>query len=201
MSFVKGSVSFVRFAVEGDLPENSLDFIADRIKNYSFEDIDDTIDEFSIGWVSVHNMFDSSFAYASYFAGDYIVLSLRLDERKVSSAILKKMVAKEEERIRLEKELPKLSRSIRVQIKERVRTELMRKALPVPATYDLAWSLSESIVYFFSTNKKAHTILEDYFRECFGLLLRQQIPYTVAEHLIDEQRMSRLEKIGPDIFV
>jgi DNA recombination-dependent growth factor C len=201
MSFTKGSASFVRFSVEGELPENSLDFIADRIKNFSFVDIDDTIDEYSLGWVSIHNMFDSSFAYASYFAGDYIVLSLRLDERKVSPAILKKFVNKEEERVRLEKELPKLGRSLKVQIKERVRTELMRKALPVPSTYDLAWSLSDATLYCFTTNKKAHAVLEDYFRECFGLLLRQQIPYTVAEQLLDENRLLLLEKLGPDVFV
>lgn len=201
MPFLNGSASFVRFAVEGTLPENTLDYLADRVHAFAFQDIDDTYDEYSVGWVSVLNMFDSGFAFASYVAGDYITLTLRIDERKVSPAILKKFVQKEEERVRVEKELPKLSRSMKVQIKERVRTELIRKAFPVPTTYDLCWSLSDSMLYFFTTNKKAHVILEDYFKESFGLLIKQQVPYTTAENLIDDEQQRLLERITPDIFV
>ncbi len=53
MGLLKGSASFVRFTVDGDLPENPLDYIAERIALFSFQDIDDTYDEYSIGWVSV----------------------------------------------------------------------------------------------------------------------------------------------------
>ncbi len=201
MGLLKGTASFVRFSVEGELPENSLDYIADRIISFSFEDIDNTFDEYSIGWVSIHNMFDAGFSFASYVAGDYITLTLRIDERKVSSAILKKFVQKEEERIRQEKQIPKISRAMKVEIKERVKAELTRKAFPVPSVFDLCWSLSSSTVFFFSTNKKIHTVLEDFFKDCFGLMLRQQIPYTTAEQLLPEDKIARLENITPDIFV
>ncbi len=201
MGFLKGSASFVRFSVEGELPENPLDFIADRVVSFCFRDIDDTYDEYSIGWVSILNMFDSQFKFASYAAGDYITLTLRMDERKVSSAILKKVIQKEEERVRLEKELPKLSRPMRVEIKDRVRTELMRKAIPIPTIFELCWSLSDSTLIFFSTNKKAQALLEDYFKESFGLLIKQQIPYITAEHLLDEEQVAALDRISPEIFV
>jgi hypothetical protein len=154
MSFIAGSASFVRFSIEGELPDNPLDFIAERIRAYSFADIDDNFEEYSIGWVSVLNMFDAAFAYASYFNGDYVVLSLRVDERKVSPAILRK------------------------------------------------YTLKESTLYFFSTNKKAHVLLEDFFKDCFGMLLLQQIPYVTAEHLlVEKQRLAQLEHIAPEIFV
>jgi len=201
MGFLKGSASFVRFSVEGELPENPLDFIADRVVSFCFRDIDDTYDEYSIGWVSILNMFDSQFKYASYAAGDYITLTLRMDERKVSSAILKKVIQKEEERVRLEKELPKLSRPMRVEIKDRIRTELMRKAIPIPTVFELCWSLSDSTLIFFSTNKKAQALLEDYFKETFGLLIKQQIPYITAEHLLDDEQVAALARISPEIFV
>lgn len=201
MGFLTGSASFVRFSVEGELPENPLEYIADRIMSFSFEDIDETFDEYSIGWVSVLNMFDAQFEFASYAAGDYIVLTLRIDERKVSPAILKKFVQKEEERVKAEKQIPKLARSLKVEIKERVRTELTRKAYPVPSVYDLCWNLTDSTLYFFTTNKKAHALLEDYFSETFGLSIRQQIPYTVGERMLSEGECDRLAMIGPDIFV
>jgi hypothetical protein len=63
MGFISGSASFVRFSVEGELPENVWDFIAERVAAFSFVDIDETYDEFSIGWVSVINMFDADFQY------------------------------------------------------------------------------------------------------------------------------------------
>lgn len=201
MGLLKGSASFVRFTVLGELPENPLDFLADRIVSFSFRDIDDTYDEYSIGWVSVLNMFDSEFEYASYVAGDYITLTLRVDERKVSPAILKKMVQKEEERVRLERQLPKLGRAMKVEIKERIRVELMRKAIPVPSTFELCWSLAESTILLFTTNKKIHAILEDYFKESFGLLIRQQIPYTTAESLLTDEQLIQLDRITPEVFV
>lgn len=201
MGFISGSASFVRFGVEGELPDNSLEFIADRIASFSFRDIDDDIDEYSVGWVSVLNMFDSGFEYASFLNGDYIVLSLRIDERKVSPAILKKFIQKEEERVKKEKQLPSLGRSVKVEIKERVKAELTRKAIPMPAVYDLCWNLSEQTVIFFTTNKKAHVVLEDFFNDCFGCLLVQQIPYVTAEHLLNADDSEQLAKISPEIFV
>jgi DNA recombination-dependent growth factor C len=201
MSFISGSVSFIRFGVEGDLPENVYDFIDDRIRSFSFRDIDDSTDEYSIGWVSVANMFDMDFRYASYLNGDYVTLAMRIDERKVSPAVLKKFVQKEEERVKIEKQIPKISRTLKAEIKERVRSELTRKAIPIPAVYDLCWSLSESNIICFTTNKKIHAILEDFFKDCFGLTIVQQIPYIIAEHLVSEDEVARLATITPDIFV
>lgn len=201
MGFLRGSASFVRFSVEGELPENLLDFLADRIASFSFVDIDDNYDEYSIGWVSVLNMFDSDFNYASYINGDYITLTLRVDERKVSSAVVKKFVQKEEERVKIEKQIPRISRSMKVEIKERITTELMRKAVPIPAVYDLCWNLSESTVLFFSTNKKALALIEDFFNDSFGLRLKQQIPYVIGEQLLDEEDQEKLARITPEHFI
>jgi len=201
MGFVSGSASFVRFGISGDLPANTMDFLSDRVAAFSFRDIDDNLDEYSIGWVSVMNMFDAGFRYASFLNGDYVTLTMRIDERKVSPAILKKFMQKEEERIKAEKQIPKIGRTLKAEIKERVSAELIRKAIPIPSVYDVCWNLSESTVLFFSTNKKIHAVLEDFFKDCFGLLLVQQIPYMTAEHLLDEDRQDRLAALTPDIFV
>ena len=201
MGFVSGSASFVRFGVEGELPSNTMEFLADRIASFSFRDIDDNMDEYSIGWVSVMNMFDAGFRYASFMNGDYVTLTLRIDERKVSPAILKKFVQKEEERIKTEKQIPQVSRTLKAEIKERVQTELIRKAIPIPSVFDLCWNLSESTVLFFTTNKKIHAVLEDFFKDCFVLLLVQQIPYVTAEHLLTDEQAERLGLVTPEIFV
>ena len=201
MGLLNGTASFVRFSVDGDLPENSWDYIAERVSLFSFKDIDDTYDESSLGWVSISNMFDSEFRYASYANVNFVTLSLRFDERKVSPAILKKFVQKEEERIKKEKQIPKISRSLRVEIKERIHSELMHKAIPLPSVFDLSWNLSDSTLLFFTTNSKAHALLEDYFKKTFDLTLIQQVPYITAENLLDDDEARKLSSISADVFI
>lgn len=201
MGLLSTSATFVRYAVEGDLPPNFWDFAAERIANNSFRDIDDNYEERSIGWVSVLNMFDSDFEYASYAAGDHIVLTMRIDERKVAPKVLKKFCLKEEERIKKERQIPKLSRSQKLEIKENMQLMLLKKAVPVPATYDLCWNLSEGTVLFFSTSQKAQAELEDFFKKTFDLALVLQIPYLTAEHLMKPEDHEALSRLTPDIFV
>ncbi|MGR0482200.1 MAG: recombination-associated protein RdgC [Candidatus Electronema sp. V4] len=197
MGLLAGSASFTRFTVEGELPGNAWDFIAEQVTKHSFKDIDDTLDELSIGWVSVGDMFDSRFAYGSYAAGDYVTLAMRVDERKVSGAVLKKFAAKEEARIKEEKDLRRLSRTVRLEIKERIKAELMRKSPPVPAAYDLCWNVPKGTVLFFSNGRKPLALLEELFKETFGLSLVMQVPWNSALQLLDEQAAAKLETLQP----
>lgn len=201
MGLLSRSASFVRYAVEGDLPENFWEFAAEQIVKFSFRDIDESYEESSIGWVSVLNMFDSEFAYASYAAGDHVVLSLRIDERKVSPKVLKKFCMKEEEHLKKARQIPKLSRTQKLEIKENVKLMLMKKAVPVPAVYDLCWNLAEGTLLFFSTSQKAQELLEGFFMDTFGLGLMLQVPYLAAEHLLDAEGQDGLANITPAIFV
>jgi DNA recombination-dependent growth factor C len=201
MGILSRSVSFVRYEVEGRLPENFWDFAADRISQFAFRDIDDTFEEYSIGWVSVENMFDSTFEGASYAVGDYIVLAMRIDERKISSSLLNKFALKEEERVKKEHRAPRLSRGHRQQIKEEVRLKLTKRAMPVPSVYDLCWNLSEGTLTFYSISPKAQSVLEDFFKECFGLNIIMQVPYLTAAHLLDAEEQEKLKEMGPEIFI
>jgi hypothetical protein len=201
MGLLSRTATFVRYSVEGQLPENFWDFAAERIAQFSFQDIDDTFDEYSIGWVAVDNMFDSSFAHASYAVGDYIILSLRIDERKVSKTLLNKFSLKEEERIKKEKQIPRLSRSQRLQVRQDIQLQLAKKAMPLPAVYDLAWNLADNTVLFYSISPKAQSVLEDFFKECFGLTIVLQVPYLAAAHLLELAELETLNELQPEIFV
>lgn len=201
MGLLSNSGTFVRFAVEGELPENFWEFAADRIAANAFKDIDDNYEEYSIGWVSVMNMFDSQFAFASHAVGDYIVLSMRIDERKVPSSVLKKFCMKEEERVKKERQVPKLSRGQRLEIKENIKMMLTKKASPIPAVYDLCWNLANNTVLFFSTSASVHTALEDLFKETFGLHLVLQVPYLAAAHLLQPDQEPALAAMEASIFL
>ncbi|CAK8724977.1 Recombination-associated protein RdgC [Candidatus Electrothrix laxa] len=201
MGLLSGSASFTRFTVEGEVPENFWDFVAQRVTEHSFQDIDDTIDEHSIGWVSVADMFDSDFAFSSYAAGDYVVLSMRVDERKCSPAVLRKFTAKEESRLKQEQGVRRLSRNVRLEIKERIRAEMVRKSPPIPAVYDLCWNLSDNTLLFFTNSRKALALLEDLFRETFELSLIMQIPWNNALQLADPATAERLDDLQPALLI
>jgi hypothetical protein len=201
MGLLSRTATFVRYSVEGKLPDNFWEFAAERIRQFAFQDIDDTFDEYSIGWVAVDNMFDASFAHASYAVGDYIVMSMRIDERKVSKTLLQKFSLKEEERIKKVKQIPRLNRSERVRIKEDVRLQLVKKSLPLPSVYDLCWNLADNTVLFFSISTKAQSVLEDLFKECFGLTIILQVPYLSATNLLEASLQERLQDVRPQVFV
>ncbi|MCD6389674.1 MAG: recombination-associated protein RdgC [Desulfobulbaceae bacterium] len=201
MGLLSSSTSFVRYSVEGTPAPNFWEFAAERISSFAFRDIDDSYEERSIGWVSILNMFDAEFAYASFAAGDHIVLTMRIDERKVAPKVLKKFCLKEEERIKKERQIPKLNKSQKLEIKENIQLMLLKKAVPTPATYDLCWNLSNGTLLFFSTSQKAQEQLEDFFKKTFELNLVLQIPYLTAEHLLDDQERHKLAEITPDILV
>ena len=201
MGLLTGSASLTRFSVVGELPESFWDFVAERVAAQSFKDIDDTLDEYSIGWVSVADMFDADFAFSSYAAGDYVVLTMRIDERKVTPSVLKKYVMKEEERLKREKQIPRLSKSARLEIKERIRAELVRKSPPVPSTYDLCWNLAENTLLFFSTSKKSMALLEDLFKETFNLSLILQIPWLTGLGMAEGDALEKFEDMRPAVLL
>jgi len=201
MGLLTGSASLTRFLVVGELPDSFWDFVAERVAAMSFKDIDDTMDEYSIGWVSVADMFDAGFAFSSYAAGDYVALTMRIDERKVAPSVLKKYVMKEEERLKREKQLPRLSRAVRLEIKERIRAELVRKSPPIPSTYDLCWNLSDNTLLFFSTSKKSMALLEDLFKETFKLSLILQIPWLRSLLMAEGVALEPYEEMRPAVLL
>jgi len=129
--------------------------------------------------VSPLDQFDTS--RPALILGDYVVLSLRIDERKVPGALLKRLIAKEERRVRIEQQVPRLSRGMRREIKEHIYTELIRTARPVTTVVDVVWNVVEGRILFFSTSGTPLEIFEDLFKRTFGIV-PQAVP---LEHTDD----------------
>jgi len=119
----------------------------------------------------------------------------------VPSAVLKKYCMKEEERVRKEKQVPKLSRGHRLEIKESIKLMLTKKAAPMPAVYDLCWNLANNTVLFFSASAKVHMALEDLFKETFGLHLVLQVPYLAAAHLLNPAQEAELAAMNSSVLL
>ena len=99
MGLLKGSFTFARFHVEGQLPQAFLNFINSRIKANSFTDKFKSMEEKRLGWVSLTDVLDTDFENANYALGDYLIFSLRIDRKLISPKLMKIKLMEEERRL------------------------------------------------------------------------------------------------------
>ncbi len=198
MGFFSSTVSISRYVVSDPLPDNFWNHAVEAINRHHFSEMEYSLREINTGWVSPTDPFKSEVALPDISFGNYLVVSMRIDERKIPQPVLKKHVLLEERRIMAEKDLKRLSRKVRLEIKERVRQQLLAKVLPVPHTYDLCMDISDGTVLFMSCQNKARETLEKLFYSTFSTRLDPVIPFTLASSLLkDSASLMYLNKIGP----
>ncbi len=198
MGFFSATVSISRYKVTDPLPDNFWNYAIEAVNRHHFSEMDHSLKEINLGWVSPTDPFKSEITLPEISFGNYLILSMRIDERKIPQPVLKKHVLLEERRIMGEKGLKRLSRRIRSEIKDRVRQGLLAKVLPVPKTYDLCMDISDGTVLFMSCKPKAREMLENLFYNTFSMQLDPVIPFTLASSLLTESEFIHyLNKIGP----
>jgi len=171
--------------------------LTDMLRKYSFKPIDQGAEENSVGWVSSSDFLDSDFEMPADLGG-YLFFSLRMDTRKVNSAVFKKEVLlalKKEERLNQEIGKKFISRERKKEIKEQVKIRLMTRTFPVPKAVMAAWNIPEQIVYFFSVNTKESDIFEELFTKTFDISLDKIDFYAVASRVSSPSELDKLDTI------
>lgn len=200
MAGLLGAFGLVRYRVEGELPESPLAYLEEKIREHAFREIDDTFEEKSTGLVSLVDMLDCEFKAAPPVLGDYIIFSIRVDQRKVPPATLKKFCQKEEEKRKKSAQVPKLSRAQRVEIKESIQLMLLKKAVPEPKVYNVVWDLNAGAVFFFNTSGKAQELLESFFLNVLKIHVIREIPAITAARMAGMEDPAALCDLTPAIF-
>jgi DNA recombination-dependent growth factor C len=176
MGLLKGGFSFARFHVEGDLPQDSLNFINKQIKINSFREEQKLSQEKRIGWVSLTDVLDSDFAESSHVLGDYLVFCLRIDRKLISPKLLKLNLLKEEKQYLSQSGKNRISKHIATEMKDKITLNLLTRQDAVPSFYDICWSLRQNTVYFSSLADKVADDFVDLFKKTFSLNLRRLLP-------------------------
>lgn len=197
MSFLKTSTSFTRFRITDPVPAELWNEITDRLRQNSFQDIDELPEERSLGWTAFEDLLDVTFNRNPVEKGHYLAFCLRLDTRRVPPAVIKKHLAvalrKEEEQMR-EQGKKFVSRDRKKELKEQVELRLRMRFLPIPAEFQVIWNTAENLVYFASVQQKMLDAFEDIFVRTFELHLAPLSPYELAVSLLgDNQRLDTLE--------
>jgi len=197
MGMISSSQSFCRFTV--DVPYEGREFlqwVTEMVLRYRFNEALEGLG-LKVGWTSCFHPFSNELKEDDFWLPPFVVLSMRVEERRVPRGLIKKYCALEEEKLRQEKGLRRLSRKAIRKIREEVEFSLLQKTIPVPFLYDVAWDTEEGVVYFFSISQKAMGLFQEFFSKSFGIVPRPIIPYTLAEMKLGTKAV---EAIIPEIF-
>lgn len=203
MSFLNASTSFTRFRILDPVPAALWPTIPDKLRQFSFKDIDATSEERAHGWVCFDDMLDSQWRTAPPEKGEYLTFSLRLDTRRIPAAVIKKYTAlslRDEEERNKQQGKKFISRERKKELKEQVKLRLLSRFLPIPAEFNVVWATMSNMVYFASTQSKMCDMFMEYFTLTFDLHLEALTPYQLAASVLDEAAMTRLDVLEPTQF-
>ncbi len=197
MGVYANTVSITQFSVTGDMPAAELfEWFSLKLSARGFQTIEFSTEEQSEGWVLLDKPDDAVFEVPSDFWRDNcVVFSLRKDQRKIPSAVLKSHVSREEGvYLAQNPNLRRAPKQKREEIKELVQIRLLDKCLPVPSTVDVVWDLKSGVITLYSLGSKVIERFEEIFRKTFeGLGAVIVHPLARARNLLSGQLLEALE--------
>ncbi|MFO0615096.1 MAG: recombination-associated protein RdgC [Polyangiaceae bacterium] len=182
MGALRGSLTFTRFFVLGDTPDDAAAAFMKPIRANAFEPL--TPDEDALehhGWASVEDPFDLELDHEKVFFNEYLTLSVRIDRWVVPGPLLKAHLREAEEKLLERKSLERLGRKAKADLKDAVIKKLRKQLVPATKSVDLVWNLRTNVALLFSHSKKVHELASELFEKTFKRRLWVESPGTAAE--------------------
>ncbi len=204
MGFLSASTGLTKYRLPDEVGDDVLSEVTRRLKSFAFVDIDQSMEERSFGWVCFDDLLDSDWSTAVPEKGPYLAFSLRLDTRRIPPAVFKKhwMIALRERQTLMAEEGRKfLTKDQKTELREQVRQKLLMRSLPIPAVFDVVWSVRENRVYLATTNSKIRTLFEDLFARTFEAELEPLTPVTLGLELLGSGAEGHLTGFEGSVFV
>jgi hypothetical protein len=196
MGVYANTVSITQFTVTGELPvTDQFQWFSKKLADRGFQSIENSTEESAEGWTLVDKPDDAAFEVPSDFWRDnYVVFSLRRDQRKIPAAVLKSHTAREEGVFLAQNpNLRRTPKHKREEIKEQAQLRLMTRCLPVPSIVDVVWDQKSGILTLYSLGAKVIERFEDIFRKTFeGFSPVIVHPYARAQALLKGQQLDSL---------
>ncbi|MDR2352515.1 MAG: recombination-associated protein RdgC [Deltaproteobacteria bacterium] len=194
MGLLKGNTSLSRYRLIDKIPDDfTEDFIGERLRKFSFTDIEREPEESSFGWVEIFNDLTYEFPVGSYKFGPNYAFTLRHDYRRLSSKILNRYLRiKEAEFIA---ETGRKPNSIKKkELRENLRLSLLKRTLLATDLFEVAWFTQEQEVWFAGVGEKNRVLFEELFLRTFGIAFRLLVPIALGLELTHPD--SRIDLLG-----
>ena len=184
MPALRGSLTYARFFVDGDVPDDFREKYMRAVRLRAMKPLEPDDEELErSGWCKLAEPFELELHYNDVFCNEYVTLGFRTDKWQIPGPMLKARVREAEAAYLEKKGREKLGRKERSELKETVARKLRRETAPATRMIDLVWSMNEGIVRFFSHAEKPAGNMIELFHKTFGLRLVPESPYTLASRL------------------
>lgn len=184
MPALRGSLTYSRFFVDGDVPDDFREKFMRAIRLRAMKPLEaDDEDLERTGWCKVGEPFEIELHYEDVFYNEYLNLGIRTDKWQLPSTMLKQRVREAEAAYLEKKGRDRLGRTEKAELKEMVARKLRKQTAPATRMVDVSWSMNEGVVRFFSHAEKAAGNMIELFFRTFGLKLVAEAPYTLAARL------------------
>ncbi len=200
MGVYANTVSITQFTVTGNLPEtDQFQWFSKKLADRGFLSIENSTEESSEGWTLVDRPDDTAFeAPSDFWRDNFVVFSLRRDQRKIPAAVLKSHTGREEGAFLVQNpNLRRTPKHKRDEIKELVQLRLMTRCLPIPSTVDVVWDLKSGVLTLYTLGTKVIERFEDIFRKSFEGFSPVIIhPFARAQKMLSGQMLDTLNAVN-----
>lgn len=202
MGALKGSISYTKYYVDGELPHDFKVMFVERVQQFAFLPLTaEDEDEERTGWCSVEHPFDLDLDEHKVLFNEYLNLGLRTDKWRLPGALVKAHTTEAERAYLEEHKKQKISKREKEDIKAVVEQKLKQQLLPTMKVVDVSWNLHRGELRFWTQSAKACEQFEEFFEQTFGMPLVLEAAYTSAlECELDDAQLSWLEQIDATTF-
>lgn len=173
MHFLKSTLSFVKFRINGNIEFSESD-LQEKIEKHVFCDLSEMPNaQRSCGWVSYKNCLHAP-DIAQETVSPYLLLAFRVDTRKVSAEILRAHLEIEEKAALAAEGKERLSLNRKRDLKRQVENLLLMRAKTQTKVCRVLVDISSQTCLLLETNQKLRNDLSSLFRDTFDLEL---LPY------------------------
>jgi len=204
LGVLKGAISYAKFQVEGELPDDLHQKFMARIRTRTFklltpEDEDDV----AVGWVPIERPYDDEISFRSdgVFFGSYLNLALRLDRWKFPSTLVKAKMAAAERQWKQKTGKERMSKTEKTELRDLVERKLRRDGVPVTKVVDFTWNTVTGELRFFGKSKVILEHFFELFEKTFSVKLVPSAAYTIAMQLgLPKNLEAALARVEPAVL-
>ncbi len=202
MGALKGSLTYSKFQVRGELPEGYRDAFVESVQHRAFRPLSPE-DEASerAGWCAIGRPLALDLDHETIYWDAYLNLGLRVDRWRIPSAIFKAHYETAERKLLDQLGRERLSRAQKEDLKTMITRRLREQVIPTMSVVDLSWHLDRGELRFFHRSPRMHELLADLFEQTFGLELVLESAYLAATRAgLDEEALLAAARLEPTIF-
>lgn len=196
---LRGSLTYSRFFVAGDLPDDLPGASLKRIRASASQPLnpDEDVSE-RHGWCSIEDPMDTELDHEKVFFNEYVCLGLRIDRWVVPKPLLNAHLRDAEIALLERKGLERLGKKAKADLKLFVLKKLRRQLMPSTKSVDFVWNVQTGVARFFSQSQRIHLLVQELFEKSFRLRLVPESPGTAAERRgLDARQQKFWEQLDP----